>query len=164
MLREPQLQCADHRTGGVLDEVRKTVVRHGLVPVAQHLRGFSRRAFHSLLSCHDSVFSVEQVHSRHDSRWADRPAVRRSGRRLRANPSLFPPARLLTIMIRYRIKKRRCPECAVQPHAPAHRPLGHGNRRRLVAKSTVTQFMSESDAAAARVEATYHKVTWRLMS
>ena len=33
-----------------------------------------------------------------------------------------------------------------------------------MAKSTVTQFMSESDAAAARVEATYHKVTWRLMS
>ncbi len=33
-----------------------------------------------------------------------------------------------------------------------------------MAKSTVTQFISESDAAAARVEATYHKVTWRLMS
>lgn len=33
-----------------------------------------------------------------------------------------------------------------------------------MAKSTVTQFMSESDAADARVEATYHKVTWRLMS
>ena len=33
-----------------------------------------------------------------------------------------------------------------------------------MAKSTVTEFISESDATAARVEATYHKVTWRLMS
>ncbi|SAK85686.1 d-galactonate transporter [Caballeronia arationis] len=33
-----------------------------------------------------------------------------------------------------------------------------------MAKSTVTQFVLESDATSARVEATYHKVTWRLMS
>ena len=57
---EPHLQSTDHRARGVLYEVREPIVRHGVVPVTQHFRGFAWRASHRFLLCHD-VFPKPQM-------------------------------------------------------------------------------------------------------